>query len=151
MRAVIYARFSTDLQDERSIADQVALCREYAQRQGHAVTAIYEDASASGSSLHGRPAIMRLLAEAARGSFDLMLAESMSRVGRDQEDRAAIRKRLSFHGIAIATPTDGVVTPLLIFIARWPWITSPLLVVKAQRSCAGCETPREARSIQLML
>jgi hypothetical protein len=47
MRAVIYARFSTDLQDERSIADQVALCREYAQRQGHAVTAIYEDASAA--------------------------------------------------------------------------------------------------------
>jgi site-specific DNA recombinase len=113
MRAVIYARFSTDLQDERSIADQVALCSEYAQRQGHAVTAIYEDASASGASLHGRPAIMRLLAEAARGSFDLVLAESMSRVGRDQEDRAAIRKRLSFHGIAIATPTDGVVTPLV--------------------------------------
>jgi DNA invertase Pin-like site-specific DNA recombinase len=59
------------------------------------------------------PAIMRFLAEAARGSFDLMLAESMSRVGRDQEDRAAIRNRLGFHGIAIATPTDGVVTPLV--------------------------------------
>jgi site-specific DNA recombinase len=113
MRAVIYARFSTDLQDERSIADQVALCKEYAQRQGHDVIAVYEDASASGASLHGRPAIMRLLAEAARGCFDLVLAESMSRVGRDQEDRAAIRKRLGFHSIAIATPTDGVVTPLV--------------------------------------
>jgi hypothetical protein len=42
---------------------------------------------------------MRFLAEAARGSFDLMLAESMSRVGRDQEDRAAIRNRLGFHGM----------------------------------------------------
>jgi hypothetical protein len=29
-RAAIYARFSTDLQDERSIEDQVTLCRKYA-------------------------------------------------------------------------------------------------------------------------
>lgn len=30
--AAIYARFSTDLQDERSIEDQVILCRKYAER-----------------------------------------------------------------------------------------------------------------------
>jgi site-specific DNA recombinase len=31
-RAVIYARFSTDLQNERSIEDQFSLCRTYADR-----------------------------------------------------------------------------------------------------------------------
>jgi len=30
----IYARFSTDLQDERSIEDQVGRCREYVKQQG---------------------------------------------------------------------------------------------------------------------
>jgi predicted site-specific integrase-resolvase len=28
-RAVIYARFSTDLQNERSVEDQVTLCKSY--------------------------------------------------------------------------------------------------------------------------
>ena len=30
----IYARYSSDLQDERSLDDQVRQCREYAERQG---------------------------------------------------------------------------------------------------------------------
>jgi hypothetical protein len=46
----------------------------------------------------------------------------MSRIGRDQEDRAAIRKRLRFAGITIMTPSDGVVTDLTdgIRIRTWP-------------------------------
>ena len=36
-RAAIYARFSSDLQDSRSIGDQVTLCCDYAQRQGYLV------------------------------------------------------------------------------------------------------------------
>ena len=32
-KAAIYARFSTDLQNERSIEDEVALCRFYAERE----------------------------------------------------------------------------------------------------------------------
>jgi DNA invertase Pin-like site-specific DNA recombinase len=113
LRAVIYARFSTDLQNERSIADQVRLCRDYAERQGHVVIGTYEDAAASGASILGRPAIQRLLADAERQMFDLVLSEAMSRIGRDEEDRAAIRKRMRFNGVMIATPTDGVVTPLV--------------------------------------
>src|SRR6202011_846847 len=55
----------------------------------------------------------RLLVDAERGAFDIVLAESMSRIGRDQEDRAGVRKRLAFCRVGIATPTDGVVTPLV--------------------------------------
>ena len=33
MKAAIYARYSTDLQDPRSISDQFAYCREYAARE----------------------------------------------------------------------------------------------------------------------
>lgn len=31
MKAVIYVRFSTDLQSEKSIEDQIELCRDYCQ------------------------------------------------------------------------------------------------------------------------
>jgi len=63
-RAAIYARFSSDLQETRSIGDQVTICCEYAHRQGYIVVRVYDDAAVSGASLHGRPGIRRLLADA---------------------------------------------------------------------------------------
>lgn len=115
-RAAIYARFSSDLQSDRSTGDQIALCCEYAQRQGYAIARVYEDAAISGASIHGRPGIQRLLADVENSGtppFDLVLTESMSRIGRDQEDRAHIRKLLRHVDIAIETPSEGVVTPLI--------------------------------------
>lgn len=90
-RAAIYARFSTDLQDDRSIEDQIAICREYAGRHDLVVVETYEDRAASGASVVNREGVHRLLAAAKAGMFDVVIAELMSRVGRDQEDRAAIR------------------------------------------------------------
>lgn len=63
--------------------------------------------------MHGRADMQRLLDDARSQAFDIVVADSLSRLGRDEEDRAAIRKRFTFHGIAIATPTYGVVTRLL--------------------------------------
>ena len=77
------------------------------------VVRVYDDAAASGASLHGRPGIRRLLADAEAKEFEILIAESMSRIGRDQEDRAYVRKRLRFFGVGIETPSEGVVTPLL--------------------------------------
>jgi site-specific DNA recombinase len=111
-RAAIYARFSTDMQNERSIEDQIALCRDYAVRQGFTVVETCEDRALSGASLHNRPGIQELMTAAKRRQFEIVVAESMSRIGRDQEDRAAIRKRLKFAGVTIMTPADGVVTDL---------------------------------------
>jgi site-specific DNA recombinase len=36
IRAVIYARFSSDRQKDRSIDDQIALCRDLCAREGMA-------------------------------------------------------------------------------------------------------------------
>jgi DNA invertase Pin-like site-specific DNA recombinase len=62
--------------------------------------------------MHNRSGILRLLEAAKINSFDAVIAETMSRIGRDEEDRAAIRKRLAFAGVELRTPTDGVVTAL---------------------------------------
>jgi Resolvase, N terminal domain len=60
-RAVIYARFSTDLQNERSIEDQITLCRGYNSREGMNVVEVYEDRARSGGSVMGRGGLLRLL------------------------------------------------------------------------------------------
>lgn len=112
-RAAIYARFSSDLQRDRSIEDQVAYCRDYAARTGYEIVAVFSDRAVTGSSMHDRPGIRSLLAAARTGAFEFTLAESLSRIARDEEDSPAIRKRLDFAGVKIVTPADGVVSPLL--------------------------------------
>jgi site-specific DNA recombinase len=110
-RAAVYARYSTDLQKDKSIEDQVAVCRAYAARNGYTIVVTFEDRATSGASIYGRSGIQRLLKAAHNRQFSAVIAESLSRIGRDQEDRAFIRKRLNFEGIDLVTPTDGVVTP----------------------------------------
>jgi DNA invertase Pin-like site-specific DNA recombinase len=45
MRAILYARYSSDNQRDASIADQLRLCREYANRQGWSVVQEFTDAA----------------------------------------------------------------------------------------------------------
>ncbi len=95
-KAAIYARFSSDLQRDQSIADQIALCRGYANRNGFQLAAEYSDAAKSGSSIMGRDGLLSLMADAQGGRFEVVITESLDRLGRDQEDLARIFKRLSF-------------------------------------------------------
>ncbi len=64
MLAAIYARYSSDLQREESIEDQVRLCRERVEQMGGKVVTVYADAAISGSRLQNRPGIRSLLDDA---------------------------------------------------------------------------------------
>jgi site-specific DNA recombinase len=112
MRAAIYARYSSDLQSEASIDDQVRLCRERAERDGMTVTEIYTDYAISGGNLSNRPGMLSLLEAARRGAFDVVVAEALDRLSRDQEDIAGIFKRLNHGEIQILTLSEGEVNEL---------------------------------------
>ncbi|TYL74643.1 recombinase family protein [Bradyrhizobium cytisi] len=113
-RATIYARFSTDLQNERSIEDQLSLCRTYAEREGLTVIRTYEDRARSGGSIMGREGLLRMLDHAREESFDVVVVEALDRLSRDMEDLAGIHKRLSFLGIEIRAVHEGVVNTVLV-------------------------------------
>ena len=112
MRVAIYARFSSDLQDVRSITDQVAAARDHTARQGWTVVAEFCDAAISGSSLHNRPGLLDLMVAAHAGQFDAVLTESIDRLSRDLEDMAGLYKRLAYVGVKIVTLADGEVGKL---------------------------------------
>ena len=94
--ALIYARYSSDLQNAASIEDQVRLCRERLDQD-----------QIAGSRCVRRPrdqwerttrhaqvfkhSWMKLRA----GRVDVVIAEALDRLSRDQEDIARIYKRLS--------------------------------------------------------
>ena len=110
-RVAIYARYSSAQQRDASIEDQVRLCEERALREGWPVHEHYADHGISGASLI-RPGIQALLRDAAAGRFDLVLAESLDRISRDQEDIAGVHKRLRFAGIRMLTLSEGAISEL---------------------------------------
>ena len=113
MKAVIYARYSSDLQSKASIEDQVRVCRERADKMDFEVVDVFTDAALSGSRLQNRPSIQKLLERArAPGSFDVVITEALDRLSRDQEDIAGLFKRLAHLDIRIHTLSEGDINEL---------------------------------------
>src|SRR3989304_2202907 len=93
MRAVIYARYSSDKQSITSIEDQERLCRQYAVRHGLTVAEVFSDAEISGA-VSDRPGYQRMLAAAKRREFDWVLAEHQDRLTRDDGGVPSLLKTL---------------------------------------------------------
>ena len=110
-RAAIYARYSSENQRESSIDDQVRLCRDLIAREGWVLAKIYTDASISGSTLL-RPGFQAMVKDAQGGAFDIVVAEALDRLSRDQEHVAALLKQMRFAGIAIRTIAEGEIGEL---------------------------------------
>jgi site-specific DNA recombinase len=107
IRVAVYARYSSEMQNERSIDDQVTLCREFAARRNWTVTAAYADRAISGASIHGRHEFQRMVEDATNRRFDVVLAEDIDRLARNQADGARLYERLAFQGIPVWTVADG--------------------------------------------
>ena len=111
MRVAIYARFSSDNQSDASIEDQVRICQSRAAKEGWAIYNIFTDHAISGASLK-RPGIQSLMRDAFSGKVDIILAEALDRLSRDQEDVAALFKRATFANVKIITLSEGEITSL---------------------------------------
>jgi site-specific DNA recombinase len=106
-RATIYARYSTDLQNERSVENQIELCSAYAARLGLTVIGFHSDKAKSGASTFGRAGLARIMQEAEAASFDVLIAEAPDRISRDMADLAGLHKLLEFRGIRIECVNGG--------------------------------------------
>ncbi|WP_081904593.1 recombinase family protein [Palleronia rufa] len=111
MKAALYARYSSDNQRDASIEDQLRICRARAEREGWTIIDSYTDRAISGASLL-RPGVQELISDALKGRFDVILAESLDRLSRDQEDIAGLYKRMRFAGVSIVTLSEGEVSEL---------------------------------------
>ena len=111
-RVALYARYSSDNQSEASIEDQLRLCEDYAKRECWQVVGTYHDAAMSGSSTILRSGIQKLVRDAQRGLFTVLVAEALDRISRDQADVATLYKHLKFAGVAIVTLSEGEISEL---------------------------------------
>ena len=81
----IYARYSTDRQDARSIDDQIRRCRAYAAAHGYVVVASYSDAAISGAHVDRADMQRMLAASRTKGGspFRAVIVDDLSRLSRD--------------------------------------------------------------------
>ena len=88
MRAVIYARYSSDNQREASIEDQIEVCRRYAELKGWTVVKVYADHTQNGASRF-RSKFQQIRVDAESGRSDLILVEALERLNRKLADDGA--------------------------------------------------------------
>ncbi len=137
-RIAIYARFSSNLQQPRSIEDQVRLCRAKARELGGSVIRVHADYAATGTTTQSRPELASLLRDARNGRIDIVLAEALDRISRDQEDIAGIYKRLRYWNVRLVTLQEGEVESIHISIGglvNQAWLDN--LAAKTRRGQIG--------------
>ena len=99
-RVAIYARYSTDMQNPKSVDDQFSECRKYAERNGYEIVREYADAGMSGA-LRDRPQFQAMLDAVHGRSFDIVLFEHVDRLGRDLERASNFYKAATFADIEL--------------------------------------------------
>jgi DNA invertase Pin-like site-specific DNA recombinase len=99
-RVAIYARYSSDMQNPKSVDDQFSECRRHAERNGYEVIKEYADAGLSGA-LRDRPGFQALLDAVHARSFDIVLFEHVDRLGRDLERASNFYKAATFADIEL--------------------------------------------------
>ena len=132
-RVALYARYSSDHRSFASIQDQFQVCREHADRERWEVAATYQDAAISGARVILRPGVQTLLQDALGGRFDVVLAEALDWVSRDQADVATLFKHLRFAGVQIVTLAEGEISELHVGLKG---TAAP----GAGQSCSWCKT-----------
>ena len=109
IKCAIYLRVSTKSQDT---SNQLQPLKEYAQRCGYEIVEVYEDKGVSGVKA-SRPSLDKMVLDARRRKFSMILSWSIDRVGRNMthlcgfvEEMNQLGINLYFHQSSIDTTTS---------------------------------------------
>ena len=105
MRFAVYARFSSDKQEDRSIDDQLRLCADFIQARGGTVVGTYTDYALSGTNQQ-RPELNRLMTDAKAGKFEAVCAEALDRLSRGFAHMPLLFEQLKTHNVQIITVNE---------------------------------------------
>lgn len=103
VKAVIYARYSSDKQDESSIDAQARACEAYAMAHGYIIVKRYYDEAISGkgSKTALRREYQRMIKDAENRLFDVVLIHKYDRIARNLREHANLEKRLTDNNVSL--------------------------------------------------
>ena len=107
MKAVIYARYSSDNQREESIDAQVRAIKEYAAKEGISIIKIYAD-EAKTATTDKRPEFLNMMKDAETGTFDAVIVHKLDRFSRDRFDSAYYKRHLKKCGVRLISVLENL-------------------------------------------
>lgn len=107
VKAVIYARYSSDSQREESIEGQLRECKEFAEHSGMIVLATYIDRALSAKT-DNRPDFQRMIKDSEKGLFDVIVVWKLDRFARNRYDSAHYKTVLKKNGVQVVSAKEAI-------------------------------------------
>lgn len=106
LNGVIYSRYSSDKQQESSIAVQIAECRKFCEANSITVVHEYKDEAKTGTD-GNREEFQQMLQDAYSGEFDLVIVHRWDRFARNVELALSAQKQLDKLGIKVISTVEN--------------------------------------------
>lgn len=107
MKAVIYARYSSDSQREESIEGQLRECTEFAEKNGMTVLKHYIDRAFSAKT-DNRPEFQNMIKDSKQKLFDVIIVWKLDRFARNRYDSARYKSVLKKNGVKVVSATEVI-------------------------------------------
>lgn len=107
MKAVIYARFSSEKQNEASIEGQLRECMQYAEFNNIQVVGNYIDRAQSAKTDH-RPEFQHMIKDSYKNLFDTVLVWKLDRFARNRYDSAYYKNVLKKNGVRVISAKETI-------------------------------------------
>ena len=105
--AVVYARYSSEKQNEQSIEGQLRVCQEYADRNDIKIIKTYIDRAQSGTN-DNRTNFQKMLYDSNRKAWDYVIVYKLDRFSRNKYETAIHRKTLRDNGIKLLSAMENI-------------------------------------------
>ncbi len=107
MRAVIYARYSSDNQREESIEGQLRECKEFAEKNDITIIGEYIDRALSAKT-DNRPNFQKMIKDSYRKVFDTVIVWKVDRFARNRYDSAHYKNILKKNGVKVISAKEHI-------------------------------------------
>lgn len=116
-KAVIYARFSSDMQREESIDAQIRACEEYADKNDITIIKTYSDEAISAKN-DKRPNFQLMMREIEKLDVDVVLIHKTNRFARNMRDHLNYEYKLNNMGINLISANENFGEGKSAFLAK---------------------------------
>ena len=107
MKAVIYARYSSDSQREESIEGQLRECTAFAEKNGITILRHYIDRAFSAKT-DNRPEFQEMIKDSSKKLFDMIIVWKLDRFARNRYDSARYKAQLKKNGVKVVSATETI-------------------------------------------
>ena len=139
MKAVIYARYSSDNQREASIEGQIRECTAFAEKNGITVLRHYIDRAISAKT-DNRPEFQNMIKDSNKKLFDMIIVWKLDRFARNRYDSARYKAQLKKNGVKVVSAlrrSFQTARRVSFWNLCWKALPNTIRLTSLKKSCAA--------------